>query len=265
MIRYRLLWSVVASTLSIVLLVVSIAAAQDPSQSVARSSSAQDPFQAAEKSAAKGETRTSAAKAEPRSEYVRKSAEEWMKILPHEVFMVTRLKATEPAFSGKYAVGHFNGTFHCACCDAALFSSKAKFDSGTGWPSFFQPISRNAIGRAPDYSEAPPRMEVMCRRCGAHLGHVFNDAPETPTGLRFCINSLSLKLKRNGVEVTGTRAASSSRGRTRSRVRSTRSRSRGKSSSMRAKTKAPAETAGDDPAPAEKTTQNPAGKKTDGD
>ncbi len=259
--RYRLLSSVVAASLSIVLLFVSNAAAQEPSQS-----SAQDPFQAAEKAAEKGETRKAAGKAEPKSEFVRKTDAEWSRLLPRPVYMVTRQKATEPPFSGKYATGHFQGTFHCACCDAPLFSSKAKFDSGTGWPSFFQPVTPKAIDRAPDYAESEPRIEVMCHRCGAHLGHVFDDAPATPTGLRFCINSLSLKLEKNGAGEGSTKTASNSRSRAKSRVSSARSRSRGTLSSSRTRAaKAAGSDAADETAPAADTAPAPAGKKTGGD
>lgn len=203
---------------------------------VSMAAAQQDPFDSAATSTASGPSATEAAgvkgrtaapkpaekkpakKAEP--EFVQKSLQEWQRTLPRGVFEVTRLKATEPPFSGRYATGHFEGTFHCACCDAALFSSKAKFDSGTGWPSFWQPVQARAIDRAIDNSEAEPRIEVMCHRCGAHLGHVFDDAIGTPTGLRYCINSLSLKLE----SPQGVSARPSST-RARSRVRTTRSRS----------------------------------------
>jgi peptide-methionine (R)-S-oxide reductase len=137
-------------------------------------------------------------KASTKPEFITKSPAEWRKILTKSQFAVTRGKMTEPPFTGKYASGHFHGTFVCACCDAAhvqseLFASKTKFDSGTGWPSFYQAYGTKSLQSAWDYSETEPRIEVMCRRCGAHLGHVFDDGPP-PTGLRFCINSESIKL-----------------------------------------------------------------------
>jgi peptide-methionine (R)-S-oxide reductase len=186
MLRHQLPLWMCGSAAAWVGLVVSIAAAS------------QDPFQqATEKSGSGPASKTNGkrpmAKAEP--EFVRKTNEEWRRILKPEVYMVTRLKETEAAFTGKYATGHFVGTFVCACCGAELFSSQHKFDSGTGWPSFWRPLALKAIERAMDYSAPEPRVEVMCQRCGAHLGHVFNDGPP-PTGWRFCINSLSLDLKR---------------------------------------------------------------------
>jgi peptide-methionine (R)-S-oxide reductase len=137
-------------------------------------------------------------KATAKPEFIVKSAAEWRNLLTRQQFAVARQKMTEQPFTGKYASGHFQGTFVCVCCDAAhvqseLFSSKAKFDSGTGWPSFYQAFANKSVQTAWDYGEAEPRLEVMCRRCGAHLGHVFDDGPP-PTGLRFCINSAAIKL-----------------------------------------------------------------------
>jgi peptide-methionine (R)-S-oxide reductase len=136
---------------------------------------------------------THAQEAAAKKRKVTKTDEEWFKLLTPDQFAVTRRKATEPAFSGKYATSHGKGTYTCICCNAFLFSSQAKFDSGTGWPSFWRPIDPKRLETAPDNHSGEPRVEVMCTDCGAHLGHVFDDGPP-PTGLRFCINSLSLKL-----------------------------------------------------------------------
>ena len=139
-------------------------------------------------------------------DHVYKTNEEWQKLLSYDQFMVTRMKATEPAFSGKYSHGHFKGTFLCVCCGARLFDARTKFESGTGWPSFWKPVSTAAIETARDTSDpAEVRVEVSCRRCGAHLGHVFDDGP-APTGLRFCINSVAIRLDSEKATRTATRS-----------------------------------------------------------
>jgi peptide-methionine (R)-S-oxide reductase len=143
-------------------------------------------------------------------ERIFKTNDEWQKILTADQFLVTRMKNTESAFSGKYWHGHYKGTFLCVCCGAKLFDAKHKFDSGTGWPSFYRPVGNSALESAWDYSEPEARVEVTCRRCGAHLGHVFQDGPP-PTGLRFCINSIALKLdseKGKSASVTPARRSS---------------------------------------------------------
>jgi peptide-methionine (R)-S-oxide reductase len=120
-----------------------------------------------------------------------KTDEQWRKQLPAESFAVTRHEGTERPYSGKYNDHHEDGLYHCICCDTALFDSRTKFESGTGWPSFWKPVSNANVSETIDRSMLMVRTEVACKRCDAHLGHVFDDGPD-PTGLRYCMNSVSL-------------------------------------------------------------------------
>jgi len=126
---------------------------------------------------------------------IQKTEEEWSKELTPEQYRILREKGTESAFAGAYHNTKENGKYLCAACGKELFGSDTKFDSGTGWPSFWAPLDSNAVETEEDRSFGMMREEVMCSRCGGHLGHVFDDGPQ-PTGKRFCINSLSLKFKK---------------------------------------------------------------------
>lgn len=132
---------------------------------------------------------------------VEKTEQEWKAILSDEEFRVTRKKGTERAFTGEYCEAHEPGLYACRCCGTQLFDSNLKFESGSGWPSFTEPVKDNVINYVKDTSHGMTRVEVLCNVCDCHLGHVFPDGPP-PSGLRFCINSVSIKLVEKTAKVS---------------------------------------------------------------
>jgi peptide-methionine (R)-S-oxide reductase len=129
------------------------------------------------------------------TEKVKKSQEEWKKELSPQQYHILREKGTEPAFTGELYTSKKKGVYRCAACGEELFSSETKYDSGSGWPSFYLPLSKDNIEEKTDRSLFTTRTEILCARCGGHLGHVFDDGPK-PTGLRYCVNSASLKFEK---------------------------------------------------------------------
>jgi len=141
-----------------------------------------------------GPAKSEPAQAKRGIEKITKSEEEWKKSLTPEQFRVLRKEGTEMAFSGKYWNHHADGIYRCAGCGLELFSSATKFDSGTGWPSYWAPLAKDHVREVVDSTHGMERIEAECARCGGHLGHVFDDGPK-PTGLRYCMNSASLEFK----------------------------------------------------------------------
>ncbi len=159
--------------------------------------------QVAQESATQDFAAQRAGKKPDRPDKVIKTEEQWRQLLTPEQFSVTRHKGTEQPFSGQHWDNKKKGTYTCICCKNPLFDSKSKFKSGTGWPSYFQPIDKLATRRILDYSGGVERIEVTCSRCDAHLGHVFEDGPQ-PTGKRYCMNSVALDFKPEQAKVDAT-------------------------------------------------------------
>lgn len=134
---------------------------------------------------------------EPGNAFHEMTDEQWRERLTPERYAVLRQRGTERPWSGEYVNNHADGTYHCGACGALLFGSSTKFESGSGWPSFFEPAVAEAVELRPDHSHGMNRTEVLCRKCGGHLGHLFDDGPQ-PTGQRFCINSASLDFQKKG-------------------------------------------------------------------
>ena len=128
-----------------------------------------------------------------------KTEQEWRELLTQDEYQICREKGTERAFTRQYYDCHSNGIYRCKCCGETLFDSETKYDSGSGWPSFYQPFSKEAVLESRDSTHGMTRVEVMCNYCESHLGHVFEDGP-APTGLRYCINSVSLTLDEETLE-----------------------------------------------------------------
>ncbi|ABJ79898.1 Conserved hypothetical lipoprotein [Leptospira borgpetersenii serovar Hardjo-bovis str. L550] len=142
-----------------------------------------------------GDSNRTNQKGESMSYEINKSEDEWQKELTPEQYKILRQKGTEMAFTGALYKNQDKGTYVCAACGAVLFSSETKYESGSGWPSFYQPTKKGAVNEERDNTHGMVRTEILCAKCGGHLGHVFNDGP-SPTGLRYCINSASLKFRK---------------------------------------------------------------------